>query len=473
MSQVASNTSFDFDVVVIGAGPGGYVAAIRAAQLGARVAIVEKNELGGTCLNVGCIPTKAVISSVALYHNMQNAKAFGLVAEKVGFEIDAIVGGARDVVKKLVGGVGLLLKKNKVEHIKGGGSLVDANTVLVSGEKERKVTAKSIIIATGSKPVRPPIKGLDDFPTVWTSDNAVFADHVPNRLVVVGGGAVGLEFGYIFNGLGSKVTLVEMMPQILPTADADASAELAKSLKKQGLDIRTGTLLEKCEPAGKSKKAGKVTLKAGDTTEVLETDVILLAAGRVPVIEGLNLDEVGVKTERGRVLVNENYRTNIPSIYAIGDAIGEPLLAHAASAEGEAAASTIMGHPEKVNYHAMPAAVYTHPELGSVGHSEKGAREKYDDVRVGKFSFAVNGRAMGERETEGFVKIIISEKHGEILGGHIVGPHASDLLAEISTAIASELTIDEVIASVHAHPTLSEVVFEAAHDARGRCVHKV
>lgn len=469
--QSSPSGPFDYDVIVIGGGPGGYVAAIRAAQLGARVAVVESGPLGGTCLNVGCIPTKAVISSVALYHNMQNARAFGLVAEKVGYDIGQIVNGARGVVKQLVSGVGVLLKKNNIALLAGRGSLADAHTVVVTnGTESKRVAAGHIIIATGSRPARPRIEGLDAFPAVWTSDDAVFADHVPERLLVVGGGAVGLEFAYIFNSLGAKVTLVEMMPSILPACDRDASGELAKQLGKQGIDIRTDTKLTKASGHGKS---GKVSLTSGDKTGELETNVILLAAGRIPVTDGLNLDAAGVKMEGPRIVVDQYYQTSAPSVYAIGDVIGEPLLAHAASAEGEAAAANILGHKETVNYHAMPAAVYTHPEVAVVGYSEEQAREKYSDVVVGKFPFAINGRAMGERESAGFVKLVVSAKYGEILGAHLVGPHASDLLAECVTAIASEITIDELIASVHAHPTLSEVVMEAAHDVRGRCIHKV
>ncbi len=467
--QTRSRDSFDYDVVVIGAGPGGYVAAIRAAQLGARTAIVEKNELGGTCLNVGCIPTKAVISSVALLRQMQNASAFGLKAEKVGYDLEGIVGGAKSVVRQLVGGIGVLLKKNGVTHLKGAGSLEDPHTVVVSGDTRKKVTARSVIIATGSQAARPPIEGLESFPRVWTSDDAVFADRVPEKMVVIGGGAVGLEFAYIFNGLGSKVTLVEMMPQVLPACDAEASAELARHLKKQGIDIRTDSTVVKVQKSG---DGGKVTIRSAGKDEKLEADVILLAVGRVPVTDGLGLEALGVRMNRRAIAVNEYYETSVPGVYAIGDAIGEPLLAHAASAEGEAAAANALGHREKVDYRAMPAAVYTHPELASVGMTEQQAREKYGDVAVGRFPFSINGRALGEREAEGFVKIIISQKHGEILGAFIVGPHASDLIAELSTAIASQLTIDELIASVHAHPTLSEVVFEAAHDARGRCIHR-
>lgn len=471
-TQPAKAGSFDYDIAVIGGGPGGYVAAIRGAQLGASVALIENKELGGTCLNVGCIPTKAVISSVALYRNMLNAKAFGLVAEKVGYELPEITGGAKKVVKQLVSGIGLLLKRNNIRHIKGSGSLLDARTVLVKGETEQKITARNVIIATGSAPVHPPIKGLDAFPTVWTSDDAVFADRVPEKLVVVGAGAIGLEFGYIFNGLGSKVTIVEMMPQILPSLDAEAANELGRHLKRQGIEIKTGATITSVS-AGKDKKgSGKVTVKGSGDAEELEADVLLLAAGRRPVTENLNLEALGIKTDRRAIVVNEYYETSVPGVYAIGDVIGEPLLAHAASAEGEAAAANIMGGREKVNYHAMPGAIYTHPEMASAGYTESSAREKYSDVVVGRFSFAANGRALGEREPEGFVKLVVSAKYGEILGVHIVGAHASDLLAECATAIASELTVDELINSVHGHPTLAEVVHEAACDARGRCLNK-
>lgn len=470
LSQGSASGSSQYDIAVLGGGPGGYVAAIRAAQLGAKVALVEKDALGGACLNVGCIPTKAVISSVALYNDMKNARAYGLVAEKVGFELDGIVGGARKVVKQLVSGVGILLKKHSIPVYKGEGSLTGPNSIeVVTADGKQQISASNIIVATGSRPARPRIEGLDSFPTVWTSDNAVFADHVPDKLVVVGAGAVGLEFAYIFNALGARVTVVEMMPHILPAGDEEACAELAKALKRQGIEIRTDTLLTK---AAKTRSGGRVTLKSGDAEEQLDANVILLAAGRTPVTDGLNLEQLGVNMQRASILVDEFKRTSVPSIWAIGDCIGEPLLAHAASAEGEAAAENIMGGRHTVNYHAMPAAVYTHPEYASVGLTERSAREKYDDVRVGKFAFAINGRALGERATEGFVKILISEKHGEILGAHIVGAHASELLAECATAMASELTIDEMIASVHAHPTLSEAVMEAAHDARGRCIHK-
>jgi len=461
--ETSGATPYDYDVLVIGAGPGGYVAAIRAAQLGAKVAVVEKNSLGGTCLNVGCIPTKAVISSVALYRNMLDAKRFGLSASNIAFDQSQIVDGARGVVKQLVRGVGTLLKKNGVTQITGTAAFADNHTVLIDGGK--KVTARNIIIATGSTATRIRVEGLDTFPKVWTSDDAVFATEVPQHLAVIGGGAVGLEFAFIFNALGAKVTVVEMLPHILPAADEEAAAELTRHLKKQGLDIRTGASFTRAS-------AGKITIQKDGKAEEIPADVVLLAVGRRPSTAGLNLEALGMKMNRAAIAVNQYYETSVPGIYAIGDAIGEPLLAHAASAEGEAAAANVMGGHEKVNYDAMPAAVYTHPELASVGHSEATCREKYPDVAVGKFFFVANGRALGEREAEGFAKIIISEKHGQILGAYIVGPHASDLIAECATAMASELTIDELIASVHAHPTLSEVVFEAAHDARRRCIHK-
>ncbi len=482
---------FDADIVVIGSGPGGYVAAIRAAQLGARTVCIERqaSEWGGTCLNWGCIPTKAMIASVERLHHVQTADAMGVtVSGEIGYDFDKIMQRKQKVVTTLRGGVSALLKSNHVRSVVGSGRLVDAHTVEVvkeDGATER-ITTQNVILATGSVPIVPPIPGLARDPNdprgkssngIWTSDEAVSATEVPKRMLVIGAGAVGLEFAYTFRGLGSEVTVIEMRPEILPANDAEIAAELRKSLKKQGITILTSAKVVQVEHHGATRT---VTVQAEDGKQTqIEVEVVLVGAGRKPYLEGLGLEEVGVEVRRDGpitcrgVVVNDHLQSNVPSIYAIGDVTGKLLLAHLASHMGIVAAENAMGRAVKMDYRAVPAPIYTSPEVASVGLSEEEAREQGYDVVTGRFPFRPLGRAMALNEQEGMVKIVSERKYGELLGVHIVGPYATEMIHEGVIAIKLESTVAELMTAIHAHPTLSEAIGEAALDVHGDAIHKL
>lgn len=488
---MAASGEFDADVVVIGSGPGGYVAAIRAAQLGARTVCIEKqaSEWGGTCLNWGCIPTKALIASVERLHHVKTADAMGvLVQGEVGYDFGKIMERKQKVVTTLRGGVSALLKSNHVRSLVGTGKLIDANTVEVTHEDgtTERVTTQNVILATGSVPIIPPIPGVERAPNdkrgessngIWTSDEAVYAKECPKRMLVMGAGAVGLEFGFTFRGLGAEVTVVEIAPEILPANDHEIAAELRKSLKKQGINILVNTKVTKVEHQGASKV---VTVESADgKTETIEVDVVLLGTGRKPYFEGVGLEAAGVQvvadgplTRRG-VIVNELLQTTQPNIYAIGDVTGKQLLAHLASHMGIVAAENAMGHCVKMDYRAVPAPIYTSPEVASVGLSEEEARTQGYDVITGRFPFRPLGRAMALNEQEGMVKVVAERKYGELLGVHIVGPYATEMIHEGVVAIKLEATVEELMSTIHAHPTLSEAMGEAALDVRGEAIHKM
>ena len=485
------------DVVVIGGGPGGYPCAIRAAQLGAKVVCVENDNLGGTCLNWGCIPTKTMIGSVAALATIRHAKDFGLIAENVGFDFGAVMARKDKIVKTLVGGVGFLFKKHDVRHIEGKGSLIDANTVLVTkadGSTER-ITTKNIVIATGSIPARIPLPGIgeaDVFTSnaevkakfaagtlasgaIWTSNEAVSAKQVPGEMVVIGGGVIGCEFSYTYTGLGTKCTILEMQPRILPTMDEDLGIELTKVLKKQGVTIKTEVRVTKVEDKD-GRKAVYFTGAAGGEETFVLADVVLVSTGRVAFTDGLNLEAAGVKTGparimRNAVLADEHMRTNVANIYAIGDVTGGGL-AHVATMEGIVAAENICGHPATIDYKAVPACVYTEPEIASVGLTEAEARDKGLAIKTGTFPFRNLGKAMAINERDGFVKIVAEEKYGEILGVHIIGPHATDLIHEAVVSIQLENTVEELMRTMHAHPSLAEAVGQANEDVRGLSIDK-
>ncbi|MHB0913208.1 MAG: dihydrolipoyl dehydrogenase [Armatimonadota bacterium] len=453
-----------FDVVVIGAGPGGYVAAIRAAQLGGKVAVVEKDELGGVCLNRGCIPTKAMLACADAYDLVaRKSGEFGVKVEgSVSLDYAKVIDRRQKVVKQLVGGVGQLLKANKVQVVKGTATITSAGSVEVNGET---LQTKNIIIATGSEPASLPIPGLSG-ENIWDSDGALAAERVPTSMLVIGGGAIGLEWGYMFNKFGAEVTIVELMPHILPLNDSEVAGELQKILQKSGIRILT--------EAGVKKVEGNVaTVEKDGKTEEIAAEKILVAVGRRPVTRDLGIEAVGVAVERGRIVTDAVMRTNIPGIYAIGDAVGGMLLAHKASEEGVVAAENCMGHASRMKYNAIPAAVYTNPEVATVGISEDAAKEKGLDYKVGRFHFRANGKALGLGEREGFVKFVVDAKYGEILGCHIIGPHATDLIHEVVIGMDAEATIEVLGRAVHAHPTLSEVVKEAALDVCGEAIHKI
>ena len=469
--QLAMSSQYDTDVVVIGSGPGGYYAAIRAAQLGAKTVIVEKNSVGGTCLNVGCIPTKVLLSSVGVLNSVKRGAEFGVKVSGYEMDIPTMQKRKSTVVKQLVGGVEGLLRKNKTKLMRGFGRIVDAHTVAVDtdGGTETIKTDK-IILATGSTPAIIPIPGLAIGGNVWTSNEALEFSSVPKSMVIIGAGAIGLEFGYTFARIGADVTVVELMPQILPAADTETAKELQKHLEKAGMKFILGSTVTHAEDANGGKR---VFIKSGDKEQSVDVEVVLMAVGRRTAMQGIGLDEVGIKYDKRKVLTNEYMQTNVPNIYAIGDVVGEPMLAHVAWAEAVVAVEHAMGVSQaKMDYSAFPACVYTTPECASVGLTEAQANERYKDVKIGKFGYTHNGKAMGLGEAEGFVKVISEGRFGQVLGVHMVGPHVTDLITEMAVAIRNELTVDEIIATIHPHPTLSEVVQEAAMDVYKRAIHK-
>lgn len=468
--QLAASSERDADLVVIGSGPAGYVGAIRAAQLGANVVIVEKASVGGTCLNVGCIPTKVLLACVAVLESVKNGEEFGVKVKGYDLDLQAMMSRKDGVVKLLVGGVEALFKSKKIRLVRGDGRITDAHTVSVATtEGVETIKTDKILLCTGSVTAMLPLPGFELGPKVWTSTEALSFTHVPKSMLIVGCGAIGLEAGYTFSKLGTEVTLVEMCPQILPAADTETANELMKSLKKQGMKFMLSSTVARAED---TKTGKKVTVKTGDKEETIEAEIVLVAVGRKAAIQGIGLEEVGIKTDRGRIVVDEHMRTNVPGIYAAGDCIGEPMLAHVGWTESIVAVEHMMGMNSKMDYKAFPACVYTIPECASVGLTEDQARERYANVNVGKFTFRHNGKAMGIGESEGFIKFITEPKYGEILGVHMVGPHVTDMIAEAVLAMKNELTVDEVVATIHPHPTLSEVTQEAAYDALGRAIHK-
>lgn len=468
--QLQKSTQRDADIVVIGSGPAGYVGAIRAAQLGANVVVIEKNSVGGTCLNVGCIPTKVLLACVAALDTVKNGADFGIKVGKYDLDLSTWMARKDQTVKRLVGGVESLFTKNKIRLVRGEARLTDAHSVSVStGDSVENTTASHILIATGSVPAVLPLPGFEIGGNVWTSTEALTFDAVPKSMLIVGCGAIGLEAGYTFARLGTDVTVVEMCSQILPAADTETANELMKALKKAGMKFQLDSTVTRAED---TKNGKRVFIKSGDKEEAAEFEKVLVAVGRKAAITGIGLDEARVKYEKGRILVDEHMRTNVPSIYAAGDCVGEPMLAHVGWTESICAVEHMMGLNSRMSYHAFPACVYTTPECASVGLTEVQARERYKDVQVGKFTFRHNGKAMAIGETEGFIKFVTEPRYGEILGVHMVGPHVTDMIAEAVVAMRNELTVEEIVATIHPHPTLSEVTQETAYDALGRALHK-
>lgn len=473
-----ASENFDADLVVIGAGPGGYFAAIRAAQLGAQVICVEKEFLGGTCLNWGCIPSKAMIAAAERLHHVKHAGQFGVRVEgDVSYDFAALMARKEKVVLTNRGGVGALFKKNKVKHVEGFASFIDANTISVEKDgKKTQIRAKNFVLAMGSKVIQLPIPGLEGGrdANVWTSDDAVTAPFVPKRMVVLGGGAVGCEFSFVFNALGTEVTLVEMQPHVIPipSMDSDLGVELGKLLTKQGIKLRTGATIEKCEKSG---EGWKVSIKKGTDVEVVECDVVLLGVGRKANTEGMNLEKIGVKLHpRGVQVKDDSLVTDVPNIYAIGDVTGRIQLAHVAEHEGVHAVTNILkGESKQFDYKVVPNCVYTSPEVASVGLTEAQAKEKGYDVVVGRANFRYFGKAMATGEQDGFVKVVAEKKYGEILGVHMIGGHVTDLIHEAAASIKLEATLESIADTIHAHPTMAECVIEAVEDALGHAIHKL
>jgi len=458
--------SDSFDLVVLGGGPGGYVAAIRGAQLGMKVACVEKEPaLGGTCLRVGCIPSKALLDSTELFHDIQEkAKTHGISTGDVSMDVAAMMKRKDGVVDGLTKGVAGLFKKNKIEWVKGFGRLASPDTVEVEGDDgKRTLKAKNVLLAPGSVPVELPFMKFDG-KKIIDSTGALALKEVPGHLVVIGGGYIGLEMGSVWRRLGAKVTVLEMLDAIMPGMDADVVKEATKVLKKQGFDIRTGTKVTGASTKGKKVK---VEIEGGDP---IDADVVLVSVGRRAFTEGMGFEEAGIRLERGLIQVDERYHTGVGNVYAIGDAIGGKMLAHKAEEEGIAAVENMAGQHGHVNYDAIPGVCYTWPEAASVGMSEAEAKER-GEIKVGKFPFMANGRAKAMGETDGFVKVIADAKTDRLLGLHIFGPRASDLIAEAALAIEFEASSEDIAISVHAHPTLPEAVKEAALAANGRVIH--
>ncbi len=452
----------DVDITIIGAGPGGYVAAIQAAKSGLKVALVEKEIIGGTCLNWGCIPTKAFVRSSVVFKDLKDSENFGLFAENVSVEINKVVNRKNAIVKQLVGGIEYLIEKNNILLYKGNGKILDNNTIFTKqGNKETTIHTKNIIIATGSESTLIPLKGVDS-PNVLTSKDLLDIKSMPQKLVVVGGGVIGMEFAFVFRNFGVDVTVVEYVDNILATLDDDISSEITAIAKEKGIKVYTSSKVE--EILDTEEKQSVLVFSKDDKKHYLTADKILLAVGRQPNIEGLDVKELGIKlNDRGRgIKVNEKMQTNIPNIYAIGDVTNIIQLAHVASHQGIVAVENILGKDVKMEYDVIPSAIFTDPEIAVVGMSEKDAKKQKLEIVVGKFPFAANGKALTLGEARGFVKIIKDKTSDKILGAAIIGPHSTDLIHELALAVKNELKDIDIIKTIHAHPTTSEAVHEAA-----------
>jgi dihydrolipoamide dehydrogenase len=457
-----------FDVIILGGGPAGYVAAIRSAQLGLSTAVIEQEKLGGVCVNIGCIPTKALLHSAYIANLLKESKDFGVDAGSVKTDYGVAMKRSRRVSDQNSKGVEFLMKKNKITVVKGTGILQPGKKVKVGSDVYE--AKKAVIIATGSRVKGIPQIGLDiNKTTVISSDEALFLESTPKSLAIVGAGAVGMEFADIFNAFGAKVTLIEALPRILPLEDADAAVELVKVYKKRGIDVIAGAKVTQAK-VGKDKVT--LDVEAGGAKQQVEAAVVLMAAGRAVNTENLGLKETGIQlTDRGFIKVDQNLQTTAPGYYAIGDVAGPPMLAHKGSREGVHVAELLAGQkPHAIRYDNVPSVTYCHPEVASIGLTEDQCKEKKLDYVAGKFPFSANGRARGSGETEGFVKILRDKKYGEILGAHIVGAHASEMIHELVVARENEYTVEEIELAIHAHPTMSEAVAQAALDSLGRAI---
>jgi dihydrolipoamide dehydrogenase len=462
--------STQYDLIVIGSGPGGYVAAIRASQLGMKVGVVEKAELGGVCLNWGCIPTKALLKSAQVFEYVQHAKDYGITIDNASVDFDGMIKRSRDVAGGMSKGIQFLFRKNKIDHIAGFGKLTKNKSVEVKAE-DGKITeykAKSIIVATGGRARELPNLPIDG-KKIIEYRKAMTLESQPKKMVVVGSGAIGVEFAYMYNAIGTEVTIVEYMDRILPVEDEEVSKGLERIYKKAGMKIMTNSEVTKVDTKG----AGcKVTVKTKKGEEVLECDVVLSAVGIATNLEGIGLEDAGVKTEKGKILVDDFYKTNVEGIYAIGDIVHGPALAHVASAEGIICVEKIAGHhPEPLNYNNIPGCTYCQPEVASVGYTEKAAKEAGYEVKVGKFPFSASGKAKAAGASDGFVKLVFDAKYGELLGAHMLGANVTEMIAEIVAARKLETTGHEIIKAVHPHPTMSEAVMEAAAAAYDEVIH--
>lgn len=460
----------NFDVLVIGSGPGGYVAAIRASQLGMKVGVIEKENLGGICLNWGCIPTKALLKSAQVFEYASHAADYGIMASDVKPDFEKIIARSRDVASNMSKGIEFLFKKNKIEVINGFGKLKGKNTVTVTASdgSTQEVTAKHIILATGARSRELPNLKQDGEKIIGYRQ-ALTLPKQPKSMVVVGSGAIGSEFAYFYNSIGTEVTLVEFMPNVVPVEDEEVSKTLERSFKKNKIKVMTNASVESVDTSG---KLCKVTIKSKKGEVVVEAEIVLSAVGIAPNTEGIGLEDLGVEMVNGRVKVDDYYRTNVESIYAIGDIVPGPALAHVASAEGIACVEKIAGMDvQPINYKNIPGCTYTNPEVSSVGMTEKAAIEAGYEIKVGKFPFTASGKATAAGMRDGFVKLIFDAKYGELLGAHMIGGNVTEMIAEMVVARNLETTGHELMKSIHPHPTMSEAIMEAAAAAYGEVIH--
>ena len=460
----------NYDVVILGGGPGGYVAAIRAAQLGRRTAIIEKDRLGGICLNWGCIPTKALLKNAEVLHYVKNSKQFGINISTYSVNFNQTIKRSRDVSQRLSKGIEFLMKKNNINHIQGRGVFKSANEIEVrQGKKKELIKSDKIIIATGARPkIFPNME--PDGKRVITSKEAMILKELPKKIIIVGAGAIGAEFAYFFNEYGTQVHLIEMKNNILPVEDEEISKEVEKSFKKSGISIYKKTRVTKIE---KLKTKLKVHAESSGKSHVINADIVLNAVGVTGNIEDIGLEKLGISTTKGSIEINEFNQTSIENIYAIGDVTGPPWLAHVASAQGRVAVEHAFNYSTyPIDYSNIPGCTYCQPQVASIGITEFDAKELGREIKVGRFDFQASGKALATGDTTGFVKIIFDAKYGELLGCHIVGNNATELIAELSVAKALETTWEDIAMTIHAHPTLSETIMEAALDAFGQNVHK-
>jgi len=460
----------NYDVIVLGSGPGGYVTAIRASQLGLKTAVIEKESLGGVCLNWGCIPTKALLKSANVYEYINHADDYGIKISGHKADFTAVVKRSRDVAEKMSGGVQFLMKKNKIDVIMGTGKVLSGKLIEVT-DKDGKIdnySGKHIIIATGARSRQLPNLVQDGKQIIGYRD-AMVLPKMPKKMVIVGSGAIGVEFAYFYNAMGVDVTIVEYLPNIVPVEDIDVSKQLEKIFKKKGMNIMTNSSVENVE---KSSKGCKVSVKTSKGEEMIECDVVLSAVGIQPNIENIGLEETGIVVDAGKIVVDEYYQTNLPGYYAIGDVVAGQALAHVASAEGITCVEKIAGHhPEPIDYNNIPGCTYCSPEIASVGMTEKAAKEAGYELKIGKFPFSASGKASAAGHNDGFIKLIFDSKYGELLGGHMIGANVTEMIAEIVALRKLETTGQELIKTIHPHPTMSEAIMEAAAAAYGEVIH--
>ncbi len=460
-----------YDIIVVGSGPGGYVTAIRASQLGLKTAIVERESLGGICLNWGCIPTKALLKSANVFEYLSHASDYGIIVKDAAADFGAMIGRSREVASGMSNGIQFLMKKNKIDVLNGTGVIKAGKKVVVTddkGEAKEYTASNAVIIATGARSRQLPNLPQDGKKVIGYRE-ALTLKNQPKKMVIVGSGAIGVEFAYFYHTIGTEVTLVEYLPNIVPIEDADVSKQLLKSFKKSGIKVKTNSSVESVDTSG---KGCVVTVKTAKGEEKIECDVVLSAVGIEANIENIGLEDLGIVTDRGRIIVNDYYQTNIPGYYAIGDVIPTAALAHVASAEGIICVEKIAGkNPDTLDYSNIPGCTYCSPEIASVGMTEVAAKEAGHEINIGKFPFSASGKASASGAKDGFVKLIFDAKYGELLGGHMIGANVTEMVAELVALRKLETTGHELIKTVHPHPTMSEAIMEAAAAAYGEVIH--